>query len=554
MKTLLQLAVMVLAFAIAPAKAQDFAEIPATLDFETARPDPWSRIFNIAYTGDGGWVAMTESPLRLLKFDHKARLVSFSKPIPFRAPLCCSLVTRLIPWEGKVIVVGEFTQIGDSHAPGLARLNLDGSVDTSFVPPSEILNGNLNVFQLADGGLLVQLDPFRLIRLQPDGSLDRSFQLQPLTRPVEWAAESQSGSILLQFGDSQPSELPRWTRILRNGAVDTSYTPAINNCPSEDCAGATPAIPMPDGSLIVTSGSIGEGTRQFRMLMPNGALDSTFQVPISIAGTYTISGALKDGRLLGASFGTRGPSFSILNSDGSRDTSHPGFTVQRSNDDCGQRATILSDALAEVGGCVSTVNGRSSYGVNGYRKHFVRLKGPFPNIIYTSAEELRAEPSANDATFQIIRAGHSSGLAKVHYRTVDGTARAGLDYVATSGEVSFEPQEVSKPVTIPLTSAREFSTRFHVELSDAVGAEVRGSPMPVVILGKKPRFAERPIEHLPNGAVMLHYERNGPSADGWELQFSDDLAKWIPLWTTSVEPYDFEAGNAKARYYRFLKR
>jgi hypothetical protein len=54
------------------------------------------------------------------------------------------------------------------------------------------------------------------------------------------------------------------------------------------------------------------------------------------------------------------------------------------------------------------------------------------------------------ATVTVTRTGSSTGTATVHYATTDGTAVAGRDYVAASGDLTFNPGETSKPIPIGL--------------------------------------------------------------------------------------------------------
>ena len=58
----------------------------------------------------------------------------------------------------------------------------------------------------------------------------------------------------------------------------------------------------------------------------------------------------------------------------------------------------------------------------------------------------------------------------VDYATADGTATAGSDYVAVSGQVSFAPGETSQPVTVVVNGdvIEESDEAFFVVLSNAV--------------------------------------------------------------------------------------
>lgn len=83
--------------------------------------------------------------------------------------------------DGKILIGGNFTSVGGTPRPNIARLNTDGSLDASFTPAL-----NLPVFCLAiqpDGAIVAGGQFFfnpgftrrGLIRLLPDGTTDASF-------------------------------------------------------------------------------------------------------------------------------------------------------------------------------------------------------------------------------------------------------------------------------------------------------------------------------------------------------------------------------------------
>jgi len=98
------------------------------------------------------------------------------------------LNTLTLQVDGKIVVGGSFLTFNGTARPCLARLNQDGTLDTSFNPNTILLNNRPVV-----GALAVQLDgkiivgsayedlglrgPHRIFRLLADGSLDPSFKL-----------------------------------------------------------------------------------------------------------------------------------------------------------------------------------------------------------------------------------------------------------------------------------------------------------------------------------------------------------------------------------------
>jgi hypothetical protein len=77
-------------------------------------------------------------------------------------------------------------------------------------------------------------------------------------------------------------------------------------------------------------------------------------------------------------------------------------------------------------------------------------------------------------TFAVTLDEAGTERAWVTYTTRDGTAVAGLDYVAASGTLVFEPGEISKTVTVGIVEDGlvEGDETFDLALSDPVGASV----------------------------------------------------------------------------------
>lgn len=92
-------------------------------------------------------------------------------------------------------------------------------------------------------------------------------------------------------------------------------------------------------------------------------------------------------------------------------------------------------------------------------------------------------------TITVARSGSSSGAVSVSVRTVDGTARAGRDYTATSGTLSWKSgASGERSIKIPISNATAFSgTRnFSVSLSAASGSpELTTSAATVTITGRR---------------------------------------------------------------------
>jgi uncharacterized delta-60 repeat protein len=98
--------------------------------------------------------------------------------------------TMVLQPDGKILIGGTFTDYNGTARPNIARLNSNGSLDTSFVPvnPNTGQFGAQGVGAIAlqlDGKVIVGPDrednpasPMSIFRLNPDGSLDQTFALR----------------------------------------------------------------------------------------------------------------------------------------------------------------------------------------------------------------------------------------------------------------------------------------------------------------------------------------------------------------------------------------
>lgn len=85
----------------------------------------------------------------------------------------------------------------------------------------------------------------------------------------------------------------------------------------------------------------------------------------------------------------------------------------------------------------------------------------------------------------------SNQTVSVHYATADGTAKAGSDYIAVSGTLSFNPGETSKQIVVPILSDTEAGKEtFFFNLNDAKRARI-GDGQGVITI-----FDDRPCVHI----------------------------------------------------------
>jgi hypothetical protein len=77
----------------------------------------------------------------------------------------------------------------------------------------------------------------------------------------------------------------------------------------------------------------------------------------------------------------------------------------------------------------------------------VVTQAPASNLQF-SAATYSVNENVGTATITVTRTGDTSSSAKIHYATSDGTALAGTNYTAASGDLTFNPGDTSKTFTI----------------------------------------------------------------------------------------------------------
>ena len=95
-----------------------------------------------------------------------------------------------------------------------------------------------------------------------------------------------------------------------------------------------------------------------------------------------------------------------------------------------------------------------------------------------SVADARANEGAGaSAAFEVSLSNAAAGTVTVDYATADGTAKAGADYTATSGRLTFAAGETSKTVNVPVLddAVDEGEETFTLRLSNATGARIADS-------------------------------------------------------------------------------
>ena len=198
-------------------------------------------------------------------------------------PNASGYVTCMTPQpDGKLLIGGNFTTIASTSRTRLARLNVDGTLDTTF-------NLNLNdivrtIILLPDGKILISGNftvaggaiHNRLARLNADGTVDPTFTTN-INGPVYSMSLMPDGMILVggTFTGVDGVFRQNLARLNPDGTLDTGFGPGVDNIVRSLAVQA-------DGKVILGGefDVVDETPRsRYARLNPNGSLDQAFVQP-----------------------------------------------------------------------------------------------------------------------------------------------------------------------------------------------------------------------------------------------------------------------------------
>jgi len=282
-----------------------------------------------------------------------------------------TILTTAIQPDGKIILGGEFITFNETPRNYITRLNVDGSLDAGFNVETGASNEVRTIAIQPDGKIIIGgwFTSFngtainRIARLNADGSLDTSFNVgMGANAPVRTIAIQPDGKIIIggSFSTYNGTLRYRIARLNPDGSLDASFNMGTQVSSNEVL---TTAI-QPDGKIII-GGSFtsynGTPVNRIARLNENGSLDTGFNVGTGTNNSVFTCAIQSDGKIIIGGFFTTYNGTSInrlarLNADGSLDTSF--------NLGTGANSTVLTTAIQPdskiiIGGNFTNYNGTS---------------------------------------------------------------------------------------------------------------------------------------------------------------------------------------------------
>jgi len=100
-----------------------------------------------------------------------------------------------------------------------------------------------------------------------------------------------------------------------------------------------------------------------------------------------------------------------------------------------------------------------------------------PGTLQLSTNSITQLENSGGFSINVVRTNGSTGTVTVQYATTDGTAKAPSDYTSTSGTLTFNDGETSKPINVPIIddNTPEGNESFTLSLSNPTGGAVPGN-------------------------------------------------------------------------------
>jgi uncharacterized delta-60 repeat protein len=238
--------------------------------------------------------------------------------------------------NNKIIIAGDFTAYNGVTSNRIAQLNADGTLDTTFNSGGSGANNPVNTFSIQTDGKIVIGGQFtltngiarnHLARLNANGTLDTSFNTVTVNQGTIWTTSIQLdgkiiiGGLALLYNDIRIGDI---ARLNTNGTLDTTFN--VGGV-GTDYFVYTSSI-QTDGKIILTGSFSNYNTIPSKgvvRLNTNGSLDTSFNCPVLYGNVAITSSAIQnDGKIIfGGGFNafnaSVGDNIMRLNTDGTLD-------------------------------------------------------------------------------------------------------------------------------------------------------------------------------------------------------------------------------------------
>ena len=354
------------------------------------------------------------------------------------------LVSAVAIQNNKVIIAGYFTTVDGTARGSIARLNSDGSLDTGFNPGTGADGPVLALAVQSDGKLVLGgqftslngIPRSNIARLNSDGSVDSSFDpgagvVAENFSTVNTVALQPDGKVLIGGFFTNFNGMPRRhvARLGSNGSLDATFAPTVDVTGAGILAGVNSVVVDSSGRILLGgdfTGVNGLARTNIARINSNGSVDTSFDPGTGADFAVNTLAVQANGKVVIGGFftrvnGTARNYVARLNSNGGVDGE---FNPGSGANDAVYFSAIQDDGKVLIGGLFTSFNGTPRDGI-------ARLEGD------TVVPSLRLfDPVRFGSTFQVsVMTALGRNYTLEFKNTVNDGAWTALPSVAGDGTV-----------------------------------------------------------------------------------------------------------------------
>jgi uncharacterized delta-60 repeat protein len=211
--------------------------------------------------------------------------------------------------NGKIIIGGNFSDYNGTGRNQIARINANGFIDTSFDPGTGTAAGTIQDISIQNDGKIIITGAFtsyrgysrnRIARIDANGSLDTT--LAPGTGAdniVNDGKIQNDGKIMIvgNFINFNGTDQNRVARINTNGSLDATFVPGATGANNSVSCLAIQS----DGKIIIGGNFTdynGTGRNRIARINANGSIDTTFDPGTGANGSILCLAIQSDGKII----------------------------------------------------------------------------------------------------------------------------------------------------------------------------------------------------------------------------------------------------------------
>ncbi len=433
--------------------------------------------------------------------------------------------------DGKPLVGGYFTTVNGITRNSIAQLNGDGSVDTSFNPGTGI-NGSVNAIALGSdgkplvGGYFTTVNGITrnsIAQLNGDGSVDTSFNPGTGMNNGVGAIAIDKGRSVFYTPNPGFSGIDTFTYTINDGNGGTSTATAtvlVNDSP------------VLDNSISLTPAAIAQAEGN------NGAIAYTFTVNLSNPSVLpvTVTYSTNDGTATAADSDYTATSGNLIFNPGETQKT---ITVVSNGDNKYETNETFNLNLSNP--INATITNSVAVGT-------INNDDTIPTVAIADVTQNEGNSGTTNFIFPVTLSNPSYQTVTVNYATSDGISTAGVDYNSASGTLTFNPGEIQKNITVAVigNTTVETNKNFLVNLSNVSNATIGDNQAVGTILNDD----ALPVNNAPFVNAVIPVQTTNAN-NFFNFSFAADTFKDIDVGDTLTYSASLANGNALPNWLFF---